>query len=64
MAIRLAYYNLDYPLLKKIYEANFTSESKKTILYYWAMYFRAISEPDDVLCNYLSSIVFMNAPDK
>jgi hypothetical protein len=64
MAIRLAYYNMDYPLLKKIYETNFNGESKKTILYYWAMYFRAISEPDDVLCNYLSSIVFMHAPDK
>lgn len=64
MAIRLAYYNRDYPLLKKTYEANFTSDSKKTILYYWSMYFRAISEPDDVLCNFYSAIVFLNAPDK
>jgi len=64
LAIRLAYYNTQAELVKKIYETYFAGEKSKNIIDYWSMYFLCLAEKDPVKVNYYAAQVFANAPDK
>jgi hypothetical protein len=64
LALRLAYYNRDNKVGKEIYEDVFKKRNKKTIIDYWALYFRTKAEEEGAERNYHAAVVFMNAPDK
>ncbi len=64
MAVRLAYYNGDYEIIKETYKKFFSNRKDKNIIDYWGMYFRALTEPPGASRNYYASQVFANAPDK
>lgn len=63
-AIRLAFYDGNKKKIKAVYADVFENKKSKDILYYWSLYFRALSEDDKALCNFYASQVFTNAPDK
>jgi hypothetical protein len=64
LAIRTAYYNNQPGVIEDVYNEFFAARDKKNIIDYWAMYFRAITEPHPATSNYLSAQVFLHAPDK
>lgn len=64
LAIRTAYYNGQTGVINNVYQEFFAGREKKNIIDYWSMYFRAITEPDTAMRNYLSAQVFVHAPDK
>lgn len=64
LAIRLAAYNDDAETLRTVYSTYFSKRNTKNILDYWSLYFRTLSEPDSVKCNFGAAQVFAFAPDK
>lgn len=64
LAIRLAYYNSDREIIRKIYDQYFLNRKNKNIIDYWSMYFMAFVEPNEVKRNYYTAQVFLHAPDK
>lgn len=65
LAIRLSFYNGDEKVIKNLYSRYF--EPKKTgrdIVDYWALYFHALLDTNQVRQNYNLALVFSNAPDK
>mgnify|MGYP002630052412 CR=1 FL=1 len=63
LAIRLAYYNNDYPKVKAIYEKSFTSDWKDA-LDYWALYFKTMSDDFSAQKNFELAQIFVHAPGK
>lgn len=64
LAIRLAFYNRDFEIIREIFDAIFQQIKEKNILYYWSLYFRTIAEPDTVKASFFAAQVFVHAPDK
>jgi hypothetical protein len=63
-SIRTAYYADNVVLIKNVYNEFFSNRKKKNIIDYWALYFRALDEPDSAMKNYYLTQVFDHAPDK
>ncbi|MDR6761687.1 hypothetical protein J2Y38_001896 [Flavobacterium sp. 2755] len=64
LAIRLAYYNGDFPKIRTLYTKVFETQKQDNILKYWSLYFRTFAEPDKAVASFYASQVFANAPDK
>lgn len=64
LAIRLAYYDGSYDVLNKLYDKYFVNSTNKNIIYYWSLYFKAITEPNEALASFNAAQVFRHAPDK
>lgn len=64
LAMRMAYYNGSYDMVRTLYDRFYLHESRKSILDYWALFFRAEMDPDKVTRNYYFALVYAHAPDK
>lgn len=64
LAIRMAFYNQDKALVKKIYDDFFANVQNKDMVYYWSLHFRALGEIDKPLAFFYAAQVFSNSPDK
>jgi len=64
LAVRMSYYNGYTQNIKDIYSAFFKDRKYKNSIYYWVLYFRAITEKNPSLANYYVAQVFAHAPDK
>lgn len=64
LAMRLAFYDYDFPQVKEIYQQYFSKRKQKNILDYWALYFNTIIEPESAIRNLNIARVYANAPDK
>jgi len=64
LAVRLAFYNRDPEMAKKVYDEHFAGKQPATIIDYWSLYFRIAGEKDIALQSYYAAQVFANAPDK
>ena len=65
LAIRLSYYNADPKNIGFFYSKYFeTNKTKKDIIDYWALYFKALRDTNPARQNYFLALVFSNAPDK
>lgn len=63
LAIRLAHYNNEIVTLNATWKKYF-SATPKDLLDYWALYFKAIHETNEVKRNVSLALVFLHAPDK
>ncbi len=64
LAIRLAYYNQDEEVIRRLYQTVFGKAQNKNIIYYWSTYFYCLTPEDGAVKNYRLAQVFANAPDK
>ncbi len=65
LAIRLSYYAGNSDAITKLYASHFDFKgANKTIVDYWALYFRALIEENPFQKNLMSAVVFANAADK
>lgn len=64
LAIRLAYYNGQTKDIVRLFDSHFSDAKQKDLVYYWSLYFRAITESNKALQSYYAAQVFVNAPDK
>ncbi len=64
LAIRLAYYDGNKDVIRKLYKAIFEKSHRKDIIYYWSTYFYCLSIENSPYRNYLFAQVFASAPDK
>jgi hypothetical protein len=64
IAIRLAWYNNESERIDSIFNAVFQLQSPKDILYYWSLYFKAITEKNQAKAAFQLAQVFAHAPDK
>lgn len=64
IAVRLAFYNADSDLVKKLYNQYFQGRNQKNIIDYWALYFYSQYLPEGPAANFYYAQVFANAPDK
>ena len=64
LAIRLAYYSGRVDVINQLYDEYFANSNNKNIIYYWSLYFKAITESDEALASFNAAQVFKHAPDK
>ncbi|MEZ4800887.1 MAG: hypothetical protein R2809_14145 [Flavobacteriales bacterium] len=64
IAIRLFWYNSNYSEVQSIFSTYFEKVSKRDVIYYWSLYFNALSTQDTALSNFMLAQVFANATDK
>jgi len=65
LAIRLSFYNGDEKIIESLYSTYFAPKrTGKDIVDYWALYFHALMDTNQVRQNYNLALVFSNAPDK
>lgn len=64
LAIRMAWYNEDFPLVESIFKSFFESTDQKDILYYWSLYFKSLTQTRAGKSNFYLAQVFKHAPDK
>ena len=65
LAIRLSFYNGDEKVIENLYAKYFEPKrTEKDIVDYWALYFHALIDTNQVRQNYNLALVFSNAPDK
>lgn len=64
LAIRMAFYNQDSALVKKLYDNFFANAKNKDMVYYWSLHFRALGEIDKPLAYFYAAQVFAKSPEK
>jgi len=64
LAIRMSFYNGTPENIRQLYDSVFKLQSKKNILNYWSLYFRAFAEKDKALADFYAAQVFAHAPEK
>lgn len=64
LAIRMAFYNQDSALVRKLYDQFFAHTQNKDMVYYWSLHFRALAEIDKPLAFFYAAQVFANSPEK
>ncbi|MCX8534394.1 hypothetical protein [Chryseobacterium luquanense] len=64
LAIRLAFYNKDMKSIEKVYGQYFSEDHVNSVIDVWALYFKAISEPNPALKNLYFAKVFAASPAK
>ncbi|WP_330442968.1 hypothetical protein [Flavobacterium sp. C4GT6] len=65
LAVRTAYYTTDgTPIIREVFEKQFSQREKKDLIYYWVLHFNAMCENNPAKANFMAAQVFANAPDK
>lgn len=64
LAMRMAFYNGKFDVIRNLFDSTFRAESNKDIVYYWALYFYRMTEENRAKAAYYAAQIFANAPDK